>query len=138
MKSEWENYCIGNIAMINPENLKKDHGLKLIEYLDTSSVTENSFEITETIVANKAPSRAKRIVQDQDIIISTVRPNLKHYGYIKNPKENLIVSTGFVVVRCETKITVPRYIYYLLSQESVTKYLASLAEGSTTTYPSIK
>jgi len=138
MKSKWNKYTIGDIVEINSESLKKGHSLTVIEYLDTSSVTENNFDNTEILDARNAPSRAKRMVQDQDIVISTVRPNLKHYGFIENPKSNLIVSTGFAVIRCKTELVEPRYMYYFLSLTSTTNYLSTIADGSTSTYPSIK
>ncbi|MBK8638649.1 MAG: restriction endonuclease subunit S [Chromatiaceae bacterium] len=46
-----------------------------------------------------APSRARRIVRDGDVIISTVRTYLQAIAPVENPPENLIVSTGFAVVR---------------------------------------
>jgi len=138
MNSNWNKYTIRDITEINSESLKKGHNLTIIEYLDTSSVTENNFTNTEILDIQKAPSRAKRIVRDKDIIISTVRPNLKHYGFIKNPKDNLIVSTGFAVIKCKFEIVEPKYLYYFLSLTSTTKYLTTIADGSTSTYPSIK
>lgn len=135
MKSK---FLIGDIAEINAESLKKNHSLSSIKYLDTSSVTENRFDEAEILEVTKAPSRAKRIVRDKDIIISTVRPNLKHFGFIEKPDDNLIVSTGFAVIRCNHNIVEPRYLYFYLSLNKTTDYLAIIAEGSTTTYPSIK
>jgi len=131
-------FLVGDIAEINAESLKKNHSLSSIKYLDTSSVTENRFDEAEILEATKAPSRAKRIVRDKDIIISTVRPNLKHFGFIEKPDDNLIVSTGFAVIRCNHNIVEPRYLYFYLSLNKTTDYLATIAEGSTTTYPSIK
>ncbi|GIX39126.1 MAG: hypothetical protein KatS3mg128_0175 [Silanimonas sp.] len=46
-----------------------------------------------------APSRARRIVRNGDVIISTVRTYLQAIAPIENPPDNLIVSTGFAVVR---------------------------------------
>ncbi len=46
-----------------------------------------------------APSRARRIVRDGDVVISTVRTYLQAIAPVENPPENLIVSTGFAVVR---------------------------------------
>jgi len=46
-----------------------------------------------------APSRARRIVRDGDVIISTVRTYLQAIAPVENPPDNLIVSTGFAVVR---------------------------------------
>ncbi len=131
-------FLVGDIAEINSESLKKNHSLSPIKYLDTSSVTENRFDEPEILEATKAPSRAKRIVRDKDIIISTVRPNLKHFGFIEKPDDNLIVSTGFAVIRCNDNIVEPRYLYSYLSLNKTTDYLSIIAEGSTTAYPSIK
>lgn len=44
---------------------------------------------------DKIPSRAKRKVKVDDVLISTVRPNQKHYGIIRNFVNNFVVSTGF-------------------------------------------
>jgi type I restriction enzyme S subunit len=45
------------------------------------------------------PSRARRIVRDGDIIVSTVRTYLRAIVRIVHAEDNLIVSTGFAVVR---------------------------------------
>ncbi len=71
-----------------------------------------------------------------DIIISTVRPNQKHYGIIKNPIENLIVSTGFVVLSPKKEVNAD-YLYNYLTLPNITEYLQGIAETSTTAYPSI-
>jgi type I restriction enzyme S subunit len=76
------------------------------------------------------------LVQHNDILISTVRPDQKHYGIIKNPTDKLVVSTGFCVLTC-TKID-PHFIYLLLTNDEMTDYLHSIADGSTSTYPSLK
>src|SRR5690606_39173592 len=51
-----------------------------------------------------APSRARRIVRDGDVIISTVRTYLEAIAPISNPSENLIASTGFAVIRAHSKL----------------------------------
>ena len=70
------------------------------------------------------------------MIVSTVRPNQKHYGIVKYPDDNLVLSTGFCVISCK-KID-PHFIYILLTTDEMTEYLHSVAEGSTSTYPSLK
>ncbi|MBQ9160326.1 MAG: hypothetical protein IJ122_03255 [Methanobrevibacter sp.] len=49
---------------------------------------------------DKVPSRAKRKVKIDDIIISTVRPNQEHDGMIKIKIDNFLVSTGFYNINC--------------------------------------
>lgn len=71
-----------------------------IAYIDISSVDLiNGITAVETMTFEKAPSRARRIVRDGDTIISTVRTYLKAISPIKDPLENMIVSTGFAVIR---------------------------------------
>ncbi|MDD2229632.1 MAG: restriction endonuclease subunit S [Candidatus Cloacimonetes bacterium] len=96
-------------------------GVKRLKYLSSCNdeslpeSTDPSFEIlyvdigsvsrTEGIVKKEelnfenAPSRARRIVKDGDTIISTVRTYLRAIASIKMPEDNLIVSTGFAVIR---------------------------------------
>ena len=133
---DWEEVPISDFVKTNVSTLKKDTTLKTIQYLDTSSLTEGKIDTLQNLELSNAPSRAKRIVKHNDVLISTVRPNQKHYGIIKNPTEDLIVSTGFCVISCE-KIN-PHFIYILLTTKNMTEYLHSIAEGSTTTYPSLK
>ncbi|MBA7588277.1 hypothetical protein ES708_30331 [subsurface metagenome] len=82
-----------------------------------------------------APSRAKRIVRDNDTLISTVRPNLEHYAHVKRVKPNTIASTGFAVVT--TKNIDPRYLYYYLTTKPFTAYLSQIADSHTSAYPAI-
>ena len=131
-------FKIGDICDINKSSLKKNHNLDFIDYLDTGNITEGRVdEIKKIVLAEeKIPSRAKRIVKENDIIISTVRPNQKHYGIIKNPIENLIVSTGFVVLSPKKEVNAD-YLYNYLTLPNITEYLQGIAETSTTAYPSI-
>lgn len=138
LSTNWTLKPIGKLTKINELSLKKDTNLLIIEYLDTSSVTENIFSETQTLKLKESPSRAKRILRNGDTIISTVRPNLKHFGYIKDATNNLIGSTGFVVLTPIENMIDPKYLYYFISQDSVTQYLSAIAESSTTTYPSFK
>lgn len=97
----WSFKRIKNIATYNDEVLsdKTDADYEL-EYVDISSVSlVNGIEKTETMKFEKAPSRARRKVKQGDVIVSTVRTYLKAIAPVINPPENMIVSTGFAVVR---------------------------------------
>lgn len=135
-EESWETVTIGQFVKTNHRSISKDYPFKEIEYLDTSSINEGIITETQKITLKDAPSRAKRLVENDDILISTVRPDQKHYGIINNPIENLVVSTGFCVINC-TDIN-PHYIYILLTSNEMTQYLHSIAEGSTSTYPLLK
>lgn len=134
--SEWKEYKLGELVTVNEKSIGRDFKLEMIEYIDTSSVTENKFESPLTTPLVNAPSRAKRLIRDGDTIISTVRPIQKHYGFIKKAKDNQVVSTGFAVVTPNS--IEPRFLYYFLTQAEITEYLNKIAEGGTTTFPAFK
>ncbi len=127
---------LGDFITTNQSSLSNKTDVELIDYLDTGSLTDGKIDQLQSTNFSEAPSRAKRLVKHNDILISTVRPNQRHYGIIKNPSSNLVVSTGFCVITCN-KID-PHFVYLFLIQNDMTEYLHSIAEGSTSTYPSLK
>lgn len=80
-----------------------------------------------------APSRARRIVRDGDVIISTVRTYLQAIAPIENAPDNLIVSTGFAVVRpsqildhqfCKYALRANRFLWEVESRSTGVSYPA--------------
>ena len=129
---------INEIAKINSENISKNYNEDYIMYLDTANITNGKIEDIVKINTVEAPSRAKRIVRKNDIIYSTVRPNLCHYGILRNITDNMIVSTGFAVIRCDETKVLPEYLYAYLTLPNITEKFHAIAETSTSAYPSIK
>lgn len=134
---DYEIVKLNEIADFNKESIGKNSNYDFINYLDTANITNGAIDTIVKMNIEEAPSRAKRIVKKDDIIYSTVRPNLCHYGIIDSPVENMIVSTGFTVISCKDSVN-PYYIYNYLTQKDITLRLHSIAENSTSAYPSIK
>jgi type I restriction enzyme S subunit len=134
------SFKISEVCDINSLNLSKNDNLKTINYLDTANLNVGTVDELQymEVGKDKIPSRAKRIVRKNDILISTVRPNQKHYGIIKNVAKNMVASTGFAVLTPKEDKVDPGYIYNYLIQDHITTYLHSIAESSTSAYPSIK
>lgn len=128
---------IKDITDINPENITNDMKFEYINYLDTSNITKGKINDIIKIDYKDAPSRAKRIVKVNDIIYSSVRPNLCHYGILRNVFDNMIVSTGFIVLRCKENV-LPEYLYAYITLPEITKKMHLIAITSTSAYPSIK
>ena len=128
------DYCVDNIA-----NLSKADKYKTILYLDTGSITENYIEQLQELHldTDEIPSRAKRKASHGDIVYSTVRPNLRHYGLLNNPPKNLIVSTGFAVLHNNEKGVSNELLYMWLTKDFVLECLQAIAENSVSTYPSL-
>jgi type I restriction enzyme, S subunit len=132
----WEVKRLKNIASCNDEALGENTAPDFeIEYVDISSVDlVSGIRHYENMTFEKAPSRARRKVQDGDTIISTVRTYLKSIAAIKQPPINLIVSTGFAVIRPKININ-SNYIGYLLQSEGFVGKVVSNSVG--VSYPAI-
>ncbi len=134
MANDWSKHKLGDVCEINP--FKRDNNWKhsIIEYIDISSVGVGYLiENPRLIPTKEAPSRAQRLVQDGDTIISTVRPNRRSMLYIKSPKQNTVVSTGFAVLH--PKEIDPRFLYYIVFNQEFTDRLTARADGSA--YPAV-
>ena len=137
MKFHWTPYKLKELVAINSSSVSKKDKMSYILYLDTGNITAGKIEELVELPYKKAPSRAKRKVKDNSIVYSMVRPNQKHYGIIKKPKPNLIVSTGFAVIDANEQAD-SQYIYYWLTQKHITDFLQAIAENSTSAYPAIR
>lgn len=133
-------YELKDICKTNQSNYSKSDKWTFINYLDTGNITKNKIDEIQYINLEneKLPSRAKRKVEIDDIIYSTVRPNQLHYGIIKQIPNNFLVSTGFTTIKINKKIAEPKFIFYYITQDEITEYLSAIAEQSTSAYPSIK
>ena len=127
--SKWNEVRLGELIDINPETLSVSKYNGKIQYIDIASVNRGQLDgYTEYDIVD-APSRARRIIRNNDIIYSTVRPNLRAYYYVKNCPDNAICSTGFAVLRAKDNVD-SRFIYSLVTENSFVDYLSLVAKGS--------
>jgi len=131
----WRVVSVSDVAVVNELSIQSDYQHRTIEYIDIASVERGVIKSTQELSLIDAPSRAKRIVRDNDTLISTVRPNLEHYTFVKKPKPNTIASTGFAVVTAKSVDS--RYLYYYLTTKPFTAYLSQIADSHTSAYPAI-
>ncbi len=136
---EWKEYRLGEVIETNISQYSLKENWESILYLDTGNITKNQISNIESFFGNKnLPSRARRKVKKDDIVYSSVRPNLCHYGYMNNPPSNLLVSTGFIVITVKKELADSRFIYYYLTKNEIVKHLHAIGEQAVSTYPSIK
>ncbi len=105
----WEIRRLKYLASINsrvlPESTDKNYKFK---YLDISSVgTGLLIAEPQALYFGQAPSRARRILQKGDTILSTVRTYLKAIYYIANDIEDWIASTGFATLTPQKEMFPP-------------------------------
>lgn len=131
---------IGEVCRTNMDSYNNKDNWNYVNYLDTGNITGNVIDSIQYIDLSKEklPSRAKRKVRMNSIIYSTVRPNQRHYGIIKEQPENFLVSTGFTVIDVDPSKINADYLYYILTQDDKVELLHAIAEQSVSAYPSIK
>lgn len=129
----WEIKRLDDIAIVNPQSITKKNAPNEIGYIDIKSVGTGTINEVKPISFDDAPSRARRVVVDGDIIWATVRPNRKQYSFICKPAANTIASTGFAVLR--GKSLPASYLYSFITTDSFTAYLVNHASGSA--YPAV-
>jgi len=106
-----------------------------ILYVDISSVDGLSgINSKETMTFKEAPSRARRRVRHGDVIVSTVRTYLRAIARVREPESNLIVSTGFAVIRPRSRL-VPDFAGYALSASFFIEQVIARSTG--VSYPAI-
>lgn len=130
MPEHWELKRIKEVCDINKNTLTENTPASYeFDYVDIGSVTYGVREYTkERMTFDVAPSRAKRVVQKGDTIISTVRTYLRAIATIDTEVIDLIVSTGFAVISPRKKIA-DRYCSYLLMSNCIVDEICALSNG---------
>ncbi len=130
---------VGKVCDLNSETISSSNSFQSIRYLDTGSITRNKIENIQYLDSRilPFPSRAQRKVKKGTIIYSTVRPNQEHFGFLNNPEDNLIVSTGFLTLDVTDKDIDPKFLYYNLTRKDLTNYIHTIAVNNVSSYPSI-
>jgi len=106
-----------------------------ILYVDISSVSQEKGIVKKTIMkSSEAPSRAKKVVRHNDVIISNVRTYLKSIALVEKPEGNLIVSTGFSVLKPKSHCN-PLFLSYLLKNDFFHNQVMKKSKG--VSYPAI-
>jgi restriction endonuclease S subunit len=129
-----KKYVLSELANDNPDSIKQSDKFETINYVDLGSVKEGNITTIQNIPFAEKPSRAQRKIRDGDIIWGGVRPLSRSYAFIDRAVENMIGSSGFVVIRNkDINVVLSKYLYYILTTDDCVNYLNSHSTG--TSYP---
>ena len=114
-----------------------DDPAKPFQYIDISSIDTQSKAIAapQSLLGRDAPSRARQIVCEGDVIVATTRPNLNAVAQVGRPFDKQICSTGFCVLRCNPDQLDPRYLYWFVQSQDFISKLTALTRGAL--YPAV-
>jgi type I restriction enzyme S subunit len=95
---------------------QKDFFDEYFPYIEISAIDIRTGFITEIDNVSKAnaPSRARKIIRNKDIVISMTRPNRGAISLINNMNNIFIASTGFAVIREINDEVLREYLYIVL------------------------
>ncbi|MCG3656400.1 restriction endonuclease subunit S [Aliarcobacter butzleri] len=134
----WDIESLNKLFNINEESLSTNTEPEFtfkyisIEMVDTEKI---NYEKCPIYNFKDAPGRARRVVKDNDILISGVRPNLKSFAiYNKPDSDNWIVTTGIYVLSAKKDVC-SNYFFYQILSEIAEKQFHSYVAG--TNYPAI-
>ena len=134
--AHWDSKALKFLCSYNDEVISESTASDFeIEYVDISSVSSvEGISKTEKLEFGKSPSRARRVVRDGDVIISTVRTYLEAVAPVSNPPGNMVVSTGFAVIRPNVSLD-KGFASYCLRAKGFIKEVVSRSVG--VSYPAI-
>ena len=126
------------------DDIVYNHGQKkpnnIFCYIDIGLIDNQKHQLTndeKVILPESAPSRARKIVKDGDILYATVRPYL-HNMCIMNKKFSYeaIASTGFAVMTTYSGVF-NKYLFFCLLSPEFDKYANSNKNSKGVAYPAI-
>lgn len=133
---EWEEATISDVAHVDPEAIgagtPKDYAFR---YISLEDVNQGVLSGWTDVAFGSAPSRARRILQKDDVLLGTVRPNLKSHMLFDRPCSDWIGSTGFAVLRPRTEKCIPGYLFELIMSDVIGRQIDEVIAGSN--YPAI-
>jgi len=134
--SHWQEVSLGDVVSKSDTWNPRSYPNQSFEYIDLSSVSNQSKSIVSTTPYSgaKAPSRARQLVKNGDIIVATVRPNLNSVAQISQEHDGATVSTGFTVLRPTHEIDSDFLFFHTQTGEFVNA-LVNKASGAS--YPAV-
>jgi len=135
LPAHWKVKRLKYLASINDEALGEGtHPGFELAYVDIGSVDAVAgITGVQQLVFEDAPSRARRIARDGDTIVSTVRTYLRAIAPIVAPPPNLVVSTGFAVIR--PRALRADYLSYALRETGFVEIVVARSVG--VSYPAV-
>jgi type I restriction enzyme S subunit len=137
MPKSWRIETVINIVEKTKQKNPSQTPELTFKYIDVSGISNEFYKIIEyrTYNGSKAPSRARKLVQTDDVLFATVRPTLRRMAYIDEKYNGEICSTAFCVLRSKKSILSSLYLYYCVQRDEFIEELAKLQRGAS--YPAI-
>ena len=124
---------VGKCQTWNP----KSSGVGSFDYIDLSSVDKSTKSIVsiERYECSDAPSRARQLVEADDVLVATVRPNLNGVALINGAHHGMTASTGYCVLRPDKDKLYSRFLFHWVKTGMFVQRMVDVATGAN--YPAV-
>lgn len=103
---------------------------KSFKYIEISDVDDEIGVIKSfsELLGKDAPSRARRLIQEGDVLISKLSGSLKSIAIVPNDLDGCVATTGFEIVR--PKAVEGYYLYIILRSDIIQTQLKQRTTGT--------
>lgn len=100
-------------------------------YIDLGAIDNRTKQVANanSLLTADAPSRAKQVVAEGDVLFSTVRVYLENIAQVPAELNGAIASTAFTVLRPGAAVE-PRYLYRIVSSRRFIQAVNALQRGN--------
>ncbi|EPN7178872.1 restriction endonuclease subunit S [Campylobacter upsaliensis] len=109
---------IGNLVELSTQGyvFEKDKEQNIFQYIEISNIDIENGHIRDiSLIAEKdAPSRARLLVKQDDILVSATRPNRGAIAIVPKNLDGAVASTGFIVIRKVRDKILKQYLAIIL------------------------
>ncbi len=132
----WPTKLLGELVLPGEQRDPTENPNEQFSYVDIASVDNEAkaIVVTKRILGADAPSRARKVIRNGDVIVSTVRPNLNAVALVPRTLDNQICSTGFSVLRPSEKV-ISGYLFAFVRSPSFINHLVARTTGAN--YPAV-
>ena len=132
--NDWKEYNLTEVCDTISDTYR-DSAEKVV-LINTSDVLEGNVTNHELVPNKNLAGQFKKKFQKDDILYSEIRPANRRYAYVDFEPKDYIASTKLMVLRSKPCI-LPKYLYYLLTNNSTIRTLHAIAVGRSGTFPQI-
>ncbi len=136
--SDWKMAILGDLVdPIENWNPILSVSSDVFQYIDLSAIDQDTKLIlgAREVMCSEAPSRARQLVAQGDILVSTVRPNLNGVARVPAYLDGATASTGFCVLRPRSELLYGSYLFHWVKTPTFVADMVNKATGAS--YPAV-
>ena len=133
----WTTLRLGQVCLQTEIRNPRKSPATGFRYVDISSINsvQKKIAATRALLGANAPSRARREIRKDDVLVSSVRPNLNTAAIVPDELDREIASTGFCVLRANRKLIEPLYLFSYVISAAFVGAISSQVRGAN--YPAV-